>query len=1369
MARPNSIAVGGYEPTPTGLILSIAALIHVEQSYGRGDYTLLDPCAGDGAAIWGLRAALWPGEKHPHGIYACELEATRFVALEKRAQLDAWNSSKVLLGDAFAIDWIDKANIEYRHERKHDGVSICLANPPYHNGDLEARFTDRFTQAIAPGGVLVLVVPYYALHKCAATLATHFSEVYAYKFPDPEYDLFRQCVVYAVKRSAPLLEPSAALRAQIEAWARDVSLMPVLPAAGTVDPVVRVLPHDRCGFDEWRMRPADTSVLLDRFVPWHEMNRTGALHPIAGVLPDHAGGDLLRRQYPMAVAPAAAYIGTAIAGGTYNGARIEPDDPSSGLPPLLVKGVFDKDYKTIDEKTNKKGETTAIVRIEQPMLRVTVLDLRAHVYYTLGNDDEETGAATVDMMTVGDLVANYSRDLVRVMLENCPLTHDKNNPADEIPLPDYGRPLFTAQRHAVMALVKLLGGLNVTPRMRRGRGAYLLGEVGCGKSFILLAVAHALGIKRVLVACPPHLIDGWIEQVQLALPGARAVPLNDVADVDAFAAEDYDGMMVGIMPTTMAKLGHSYEGVTVRCCPECGSPVPQVAKRGGDNAEELARLRALCKATRRVPNGPMAFAAHRLALSMLTAVPHAAEVAQCLSGFNEHRLLESARKRQPVPNSMAVQTDDGQTKLAQARAWEEIRTGHVLRDAISVVAGACVGMRQGYTRHEFDTKRGREETLVGLLAARNDTTTTLEVAEWVYKAGKPKDRYDNEASARRTLASELLCLLPVADARAAVERWRALSIDDSSIWNGLEGRLAAIEKYSSAAKPDPDLSYYSTPKKEAPYVGHGLAADNGAVRTWHKHELGSLACGVDALGALASEGAWRTTLPCGAALYQAVPAPRRVALANWIAKRHRNLFGLFVVDESHEAKRGESARSQAVRRLIRLGLPTIAATGSVMGGYAEDLFSMQWSLDPMFREEFPNGYSVREHVNRDGTTTCRKYSDAGEFGRRYGFLKQLVDVSDRKSSTKEMGFGRQSDRIDDSSVRTIGYAPGVLPLFILRYLLRIAVVIHKSDLDVELPPLREIVEQVAVTAAQGAAYGRLQKELTTQIKKDRFNPDKAGRLMGAMAEIPAYFDLCTSDVGNIEDGAHQGEYRICYPNNRDLGVDAGRCIASEPGLTPNDLLPKEEWMVETVKRELAEGRPCMVFATHRRLLPRLRRILHEATGEYVAYLDASKVEADERIAWINHNILGKEETVEKRGKVTVVPGTHARILVVNGQAVQTGINNLVHFCTVVWMENPRVDAIAYRQAVGRTHRIGQTREVRVYFPIYRATVQATAHELLLHKVAVSLGTDGLDATSALAAAGVGDGSGLEGYSVGRLLFEIQSGERVIKRRARVTA
>ncbi|RYE79465.1 MAG: hypothetical protein EOO74_03680 [Myxococcales bacterium] len=200
-----------------------------------------------------------------------------------------------------------------------------------------------------------------------------------------------------------------------------------------------------------------------------------------------------------------------------------------------------------------------------------------------------------------------------------------------------------------------------------------------------------------------------------------------------------------------------------------------------------------------------------------------------------------------------------------------------------------------------------------------------------------------------------------------------------------------------------------------------------------------------------------------------------------------------------------------------------------------------------------------------------------------------------------------------------------------------------------------------------------------------------------------------------------------------------------PLLPPSTITAKEQWMLDTVASELDAGRPCLVFGWHIALLPRLVRLLEQHLGEKVALLRADKVPAAKRQDWINEQVLA--------------PGR--RVLVTNPKAVETGLNNLVRFATQVWMQSPACNPVTYRQAVGRSHRIGQKQATRILFPVYRGTSQAALHTLLTQKVAVSLAVDGLDASSALEAAGAGDGqegAGLRHLDVGQALYRLLTGE-----------
>src|SRR3979411_2483042 len=114
MARPQSVALGGYFPTPRHLLPSLASLVGFRIPKSEGRHVLLDPCAGDGEAIAILRN-LWFGETRTYRRYdtlnahviAVELEKQRFPAAKKRFTF--WDESRnqpwdqVLEADAFHL------------------------------------------------------------------------------------------------------------------------------------------------------------------------------------------------------------------------------------------------------------------------------------------------------------------------------------------------------------------------------------------------------------------------------------------------------------------------------------------------------------------------------------------------------------------------------------------------------------------------------------------------------------------------------------------------------------------------------------------------------------------------------------------------------------------------------------------------------------------------------------------------------------------------------------------------------------------------------------------------------------------------------------------------------------------------------------------------------------------------------------------------------------------------------------------------------------------------------------------------------------------------------------------------------------------
>lgn len=1260
MARLESIALGGFYATPPHLVPRIAQLIAPPTDC---QLLLLDPCAGKGDAILDLREALtknleWSSAK----VYAAEMERTRYEALKEAVEARvSWQTSNILHCDAFNIRY-SKAP---RYGTQYHGVNLLWLNPPYDydkvHGRLEQKFLDRFTPCLKDSGVLVFLVPFYALKASAELLAQDFTNLHCFRFPGDDWDAYKQVVLLATK-SEPLLEPDPNVVTQVQRWATNADSIPELPESS--DPLIRMPEGDSSAFSTWvATTGVDLEETLKTLKPWFTTTRLGKLQPIPGVIPELPLQDMLNRQYPVAMPPRPAHIAAGIAAGVFNGARIEPDSGSK-LPPLLIKGCFDKEFRTVDEKVNKDGKVIGLVQVQHPKLVTTVLDLTNNQYHTIAPSVTPSAAETVEDMNTADLLKHYGQSLMGVMLKQCPVMHDPAKPEHNFPLPELPRKLYRAQADATRAMIRLLGGLDATAKERRGRAGFILGEVGSGKTSIALAVMHALKFKRTLVMCPPHLLDGWKEQIAEVTPWARTVVISDIRDVDTIAADSGDTPIIAIVSRETAKLGHGWDSVR-GTCPKCGTNVPKL---------DLAKKRARCENFHLEGSGPMAELAQSLAWALGPISPDSGLVKQ---------LFRSRMQRRTLAKFEEYDSD------AKKAAWTRFKT-----EKLAHYVGAL--LERAYGDDDL------QQALIHLTVASGDDALIAGVASAMYKLSlQDLESYGNGATLRDNVRTLLLTMTPQSPLQTKLaEEFEAGPGKDSRSyyepWSKWRQNVAILAGESSQG-------YYN-------YFYHSrLKYDSDSkLLKFNDAPVGSSSNALKALGILTRVAGFRFNEPCGEILFQASSSPNRYPVATYIAKRHKNLFDFLVLDECHEFNSDGAAQERAAHRLSGLGMPTVAMTGSIMNGYASSLFANMWALSGQFRQEF----------GRD---------ELQKFVNRYGYRKRLVQEKDEE--TKEVvAYGSVTDRVETSE-RMIGNAPGVLPLFLLRHLLAVSVTIHKADLALDLPPCHEEAVPVQPDSKQLGRYESLERALVDQIKQDRFEPELAGKLWGAMAELPSYLDRCTSDVGNTEGGT----YEIRYPESLDSVL-----VASVEPFSADQIMPKEQWMLDKIRSELEEGRNVMVLAWHTNVLPRLSRIIEKELGIKAPILNPNKVNTGKRQAWINKEVVKKK----------------ARVLVVNPVAIQTGLNNLVYFSTQIWMQNPACNPITYRQTVGRVDRIGQKLETRIFFPYYGDTTQAQLRELLLLKVGISMTTDGLDAENALAAAGAGDDHGFAGFAVGRQLYDM---------------
>ncbi|MBC7105973.1 MAG: ATP-dependent helicase, partial [Firmicutes bacterium] len=166
-------------------------------------------------------------------------------------------------------------------------------------------------------------------------------------------------------------------------------------------------------------------------------------------------------------------------------------------------------------------------------------------------------------------------------------------------------------------------------------------------------------------------------------------------------------------------------------------------------------------------------------------------------------------------------------------------------------------------------------------------------------------------------------------------------------------------------------------------------------------------------------------------------------------------------------------------------------------------------------------------------------------------------------------------------------------------------------------------------------------------------------------------------------------------------------VAVEPVELPRDVLyPKEEYLLDVVRRETAAGRRVFVYLVYtntRDVAWRLEEVLKNA-GFNAAVLRAS-VEPAKREEWLAKAVAGG-----------------AQVVIANAELVKTGLD-LYDFPTLVFYQTG-YNLYTLRQAARRSWRIGQEKPVRVLFFAYASTMQDAALRLMGKKLQAALAVEG---------------------------------------------
>jgi superfamily II DNA or RNA helicase len=392
---------------------------------------------------------------------------------------------------------------------------------------------------------------------------------------------------------------------------------------------------------------------------------------------------------------------------------------------------------------------------------------------------------------------------------------------------------------------------------------------------------------------------------------------------------------------------------------------------------------------------------------------------------------------------------------------------------------------------------------------------------------------------------------------------------------------------------------------------------------------------------------------------------RRMAPIEFIGRYMPGWFDYAICDEVHQLA-GDTAQGNALGTLASCSNRIVGLTGTLLGGYADDLFNTLFRLE---------AGRMKEHGYEWGT------AGRSSFTQDYGVLETItkVEPADNKCSKAK-------------TTTMVRRKPGASPLLFGEFLMQLCAFVFLEDISGELPPYEESFLSVPMDAPLMEAYRELEDEIREALKKHKGNRSVLSTMLNTLLLYPDHPYGLGTLYGTEVDVELKRKVQFVIAESRDLPEDSR--------------YSKERRLLQEIKAELAEGRRCQVFAVYTRkhdVTARLQRILSDE-GIRTAVLRAN-VDTSKREAWYAKQV--------KDG---------VQVVICHPKLVETGLD-LLDFPTIIFYESG-YSLHTLRQASRRSWRIGQRCRVRVKFLCYEGTMQTACLRLMGKKLLVALTMEG---------------------------------------------
>ncbi len=392
---------------------------------------------------------------------------------------------------------------------------------------------------------------------------------------------------------------------------------------------------------------------------------------------------------------------------------------------------------------------------------------------------------------------------------------------------------------------------------------------------------------------------------------------------------------------------------------------------------------------------------------------------------------------------------------------------------------------------------------------------------------------------------------------------------------------------------------------------------------------------------------------------------RRMAPIEFIGRYMPGWFDYAICDEVHQLA-GDTAQGNALGTLASCSDRIVGLTGTLLGGYADDLFNTLFRLE---------AGRMKEHGYEWGTT------GRSSFTQDYGVLETITKVEPANNKCSK-----------SKTTTTVRRKPGASPLLFGEFLMQLCAFLFLEDISGELPPYEETYLSIPMDAPMMEAYRELEDDIRDALKAHKGNRSVLSTMLNTLLLYPDHTYGLGTLYGTEFDGDLKRRVQFVIAKTRDLPEESR--------------YSKERRLLQEIRQELAEGRRCQVFAVYTRkhdVTARLERILSDE-GIRTAVLRAN-VDTSKREAWYARQI--------KDG---------VQVVICHPKLVETGLD-LLDFPTIIFYESG-YSLHTLRQASRRSWRIGQRRPVRVKFLCYEGTMQTACLRLMGKKLLVALTMEG---------------------------------------------